>query len=221
MLMLAAGRRKGEFVPGLTLGFLGHPLVVVGVYLLFLVSIFLHGALIWRDSPQRLAAVFVGVAVLGMTLMCLRRGMLAPRVVVELRVEPNAGGRASFSTISNGRPAPAEVWLNYDDSEQHFAAASGEVLAFPSLRSARFQLPATPARELKVWVHRITPEGASGSLPARLTVYDGEERREVDLGQSGGQVVLRLNHEQSRLEVAFPASSPVSYPIPSQQGARV
>src|SRR5262245_11126787 len=28
MLMLAASRRKGEFVPGVTFGFLGHPLVV-------------------------------------------------------------------------------------------------------------------------------------------------------------------------------------------------
>jgi len=179
------------------------------VYLLFLVSIFLHGALIWRDPLQRTAAVLVGVAVLGMTLWCLRRSMLAPRMVVELRVDRNAGGRTSFSIISDGRPAPAEVWLNYDDGEQHFAAASGEVPAFPSLRSARFQLPATPARELKVWAHTITAEGTSGSLPARLTVYDGEERREVDLGQSSGQVVLRLNHERCRLEVAFPASPSV------------
>jgi amino acid permease len=221
MLMLAASRRKGELVPGLTFGFLGHPLVVVGVYLLFLVSIVLHGALIWRDPAQRLAALFVGVAVLGMTLLCLRRGMLAPRVVVELRVNLNAGGRATFSIISSGRPAPADVWLKYDDGEQHIAAASGEVPAFPSLQSATFQLPATSARELKVWAHTITPEGASGSLPARLTVYDGEERRAVDLGQSGGQVVLRLNHEQCRLEVAFPASSPVSQLLPLQEGVRV
>src|SRR5262245_47922491 len=56
ILMLAASRRKGELVPGLAFGVLGHPLLVVGVYLLFLVSIFLHGALIWRDPPQRLAA---------------------------------------------------------------------------------------------------------------------------------------------------------------------
>jgi hypothetical protein len=221
MLMLAASRRKGEFVPGVTFGFLRHPLVVVGVYLLFLVSIFLHGALIWRDPAQRLAALLVGVAVLGLTLLSLRRGMLASRVVVELRVDRNAGGRASFSIISNGRPAPAEVWLNYDNSEQHFAAASGQVPAFPSLRSARFQLPATPARELKVWAHMITSEGTSGSLPARLTVYDGEERRKVNLGQSGGQVVLGLNHERCRLDVAFPASSPVSQLLLLQEGVRV
>ena len=219
MLMLAASRRKGELVPGLTLDFLGHPLVVVGVYLLFLVGIFLHGALIWRDPPQRLAALLVGVAVLGMTLLCLHRGMLVPRVVVELRVDRNAGGRATFSIILSGRPAPAEVWLKYDDGEQHIAAANGEVPAFPWLRSATFQLPATPARELKVWAHAITPEGASASLPACLTMYDGEERREVDLGRSGGQVVLRLNHEPCRLEVAFPASSLVSYPVSSTEGA--
>src|SRR5262249_15330203 len=139
ILMLAVSRRKGEFVPGLTFGFLGHPLVVVGVYLLFLVSIFLHGALIWRDPPQRLAAFLVGVAVLGMTLVCLRRGLLAPRVVVQLCVEQGAGARATFSIISSGRPAPADVWLNYGDDKQHIVAAGGEVPAFRSIQSATFQ----------------------------------------------------------------------------------
>jgi amino acid permease len=219
ILMLAASRRKGEFVPGLTLGFLGHRLVIVGVYLIFLVSIFLHGALIWHDPLQRVAALLVGVTVLGMTLLCLRRGMLAPRVVVELRVERNAGERATFNIISSGRPAPVDVWLDYDDGEQHIAAASGEVRAFPSLQLARFQLPAAPARELKVWAHAITPDGISESLPVFLTVYDGDEQQVFDLGRSGGQTLLHLAHEFCRLEISFPV--PLSYPLRSQAGARV
>jgi hypothetical protein len=219
MLMLVASRRKGDLVPGLAFRFLGHPVVVVGVYLLFLVSIFLHGALIWRDPPQRLAALFVGVAVLGMTVVCLRRGMLARRLVVEVRVNQNAGGRAAFSILSSGRPAPADVWLNYDDDERHIAAASGEVRSFLSLRSATFQLPATPARELKVWAHAITPEGVSESLPVLLTMYDGDERREFDLGRSGGQTVIRLAQESRRLEMTFPA--PMRYPLRSEKAARV
>jgi hypothetical protein len=221
MLMLAASRRKGELVPGVTLGFLGHPLVVVGVYLLFLVSIFLHGALIWSDPAQRLAALLVGLIVLGMTLVCLRRGMVARRVVVELRVDRSAGGRATYSIISSGRPAPADVWLKYNDGEQHSVAASGKASAFRSLRSATFQLSATPARELKVWAHAITPEGISESLPMLLTVYDGDERREFDLGRSGGQKVLRLAQKSYRLEITFPTPTPASYALRPQEGARV
>lgn len=56
------------------------------------------GALIWHDPAQRLADERSGEAVVGMALMCLRRGMLAPRAVVELRVDQNADGRASFSS---------------------------------------------------------------------------------------------------------------------------
>src|SRR5262249_468013 len=87
---------------------------------------------------------------------------------LELRVDRNAGGRASFSIISSGKPAPADVWLKYDDGEQHIAAASGELPAFPSLQSATFLLPATPARELKVWAHTITPEAPPGACPRAL-----------------------------------------------------
>jgi hypothetical protein len=181
--------------------------VVVGVYLLFLVSIFLHGALIWRDPSQRLAAVFVGVAVLGMTLVCLRRGMLAPRVVVELRVNRNAGGRASFSIISSGRPALADVWLKYDDGEQHIAAASGEVRAFPLLQSATFQLPATPARELKVWAHAITLEGASEALPTRLDVRDGAQAHQIDLHHAGGQALVPLTDAAGAVQVTLSRSN--------------
>ena len=60
--------------------------------------------------------------------------------------------------------------------------ASGEVPAFRSLQSATFQRPATPARELKVWAHSITPEGVSESLSALLTVYDGDDRRKLISG---------------------------------------
>src|SRR5262249_52336908 len=131
----------------------------------------------------------------------------------------SAGGRATFSIISSGKPAPADVLLNYDDGQRHIATASGEVRAFLSLRSATFQLPATPARELKVWAHAITPEGISESLPVFLTVYDGDERREFDLGRSGGQTVIHLAHESCRLEMTFPA--PVSYPLPVEKSAWV
>jgi hypothetical protein len=160
--------------------------------------------------------LFVGVVVLGMAVVCVRRGMLAPRVVVELCVDRSAGGRATFSIISSGRPAPADVWLNYGDGEQHIVAARDEVPAFPSLRSATFQLSPTPAREVKVWAHAITPEGISESLSVLLTVYDGDERREFDLARSGGQTVLHLAHELCRLEITFPAPAPVSYRLGSR-----
>jgi len=206
MLMLAASRRKGDLVPGVAFRFLGHPLVVGGVYLLFLVSIFLHGALIWQDPAQRLAALFVGVAVLGMTFLCLRRGMLAPRIVVELRVERSAGERATFSVVASGRPVPADVCLQYDGGAQQSTAASGEVRAFASLQSLTFQLPATAARELKVWAHAISPDGSSEMLPVCLDVQAGAQAHRIDLRSCGGQAIVPLTGTPGAVQVTLSRS---------------
>src|SRR5205807_4388551 len=43
VLLLVASRRKGENVPGLVLPFLAHPLVVGGIYLVAVGTLFLHG----------------------------------------------------------------------------------------------------------------------------------------------------------------------------------
>src|ERR687885_168346 len=79
VLLLAASRQKGEYVPATVLRLLGHPVVLVGVYLLFAASLFVHGLVIWDQPLQRLAALGIGVAVLGLTLVVIRRGAPASR----------------------------------------------------------------------------------------------------------------------------------------------
>jgi len=220
VLLLIASRRKGEVVPGVVYRFLGHPLVTTGIYLLFLVSLFLHGLVIWENPVQRAAALAVGLLMLGATIAMARRGAFASRVVVELRedqrgrgLRPEAcpersrraqpEGQAAFAITAGGQPAMAEVRLGYADGEQRVRAATAEIPTFSALRYATFQLPATDARELKVWAHQITPEGNSESLPARLVVHCGGEKKEFDLKLSAGQVVLLLDGTACRLELTF------------------
>jgi hypothetical protein len=57
MLMLAASRRKGDYVPAFIWRFLGHPVVGLGVYLIFWAGILLYGLVIWTDPIPRLAAL--------------------------------------------------------------------------------------------------------------------------------------------------------------------
>ena len=78
------------------------------------------------------------------------------------------------------------------------------------LRSVTFDLPATPARELKVWAHQINPEGHSEPLPARLEVRLGAETRQWDMSQSGGEALLPLNGAGCRVQVALRESGPPS-----------
>jgi amino acid permease len=229
VLLLIASRRKGEVVPGVVYRLLGHPLLVTGVYLLFLASLFLHGLVIWENPLQRAAALAVGLLMLGATIAMARRGAFASRVVVELREDrreqrlcpeaPSRGfvaspaerlsrgaqpeGWATFAITASGQPASAEVRLGYGDGERQIQTATGQVPRFSSLRYVNFHLPATQAQELKVWAHRITPEGGSEGLPARLEVHCDGEKREFDLKLSGGQVVLPLTGESCRLEITL------------------
>jgi hypothetical protein len=94
--------------------------------------------------------------------------------------------------MADGRPLVADVQIEYPDGPQTERAASGELAAFSSLRSVTFSLPPTPARELKVWAHRVTPGGDSEPLPALAELQCGEETRRVDLGLCGGQVLLPI-----------------------------
>jgi hypothetical protein len=103
VLLLVASRRKGERVPEAVYRFLGNPLLLAVIYVLYLASIFLHGLVIWSDPLQRAIALLVGVMVVGMTLAM--RGVLARRLVVELRQDED--GRALYSvTRTDGPPLP-------------------------------------------------------------------------------------------------------------------
>ena len=71
------------------------------------------------------------------------------------------------------------------------------------LRSVLFQLPATPARELKVWVHQSTAEGDSEALPARLEVGCGVERRRQDLNLAGEQVPVAIDGTPCQVQITL------------------
>jgi amino acid permease len=204
VLLLVASRRKGELVPEVIHRRLGHPVLLVGVYMLYLLILLFHGLVIWQNPAQRALGVFVGLLVLGVTINLIRQGGFAPRLVLELRDDQRRDGRSLFAITAGGQPLTADVWLGYGEGEQHVLAATGEVTDFASLRSTTFQLPATEARELKVWAHQITPEESAQCLPALLNVHCGNQEQEIDLQQSDGQVVLPISGEACRLEVTLP-----------------
>jgi hypothetical protein len=97
--------------------------------------------------------------------------------------------------------------LNYQAGEQHLQAASGDIPNFSSLRSVAFQLPPTPAKELKVWVHQLTPEDFSEILPARVSIHQGQEKQYFEVTSSGGQVVLPLDGQACRVEISLAKES--------------
>ncbi len=207
VLLLIASRKKGEIAPGIEYRFLGHPLLIAGIYLLYLTGLFLHGLVIWEDVAQRLVAIVVGGLMSGLTVMLAHKGVFSPRAVVELRDDQRERGQAVFAVTVGGRQTVADVRLGYTNKEHKIKASSGEIPVFSTLRYAMFQFPAADACEIKVWAHRITPEGNSESLPGLLQIQLGSDKKEFDLKLSAGQVVLPFDGTTCRLMIALPNSS--------------
>lgn len=197
VLLLFASRRKGERVPTAVYRFLGNPVLLTVIYVLFLVSILVHGLVIWTEPLQRVLAVLTSVMVVVMTI-AMRRAF-DRRTIVELREEDE---RAFFSVTESGRPAVADVRLEYPGDEHRLETAGDEIPAFPSLRRASFRTE-RGAGALKVWAHRITPEGNSEGLAGLLRVSQGDETRQFDLKLSNGQVVVPMVPGACQVDITF------------------
>jgi len=207
VLLLIASRRKGEIVPGVEYRFLGHPILTMGIYILYLTGLFLHGLVIWENLAQRLVAILVGGLMLGLTVVLAYKGVFAQRVVVELQDDQRNPGQAAFAVTIGGQQATAHVRLGYADGEQRIQAANGVISNFSALQHATFRLPVTEARELKIWAHRVTPEGYSESLSGVLHIRLGSEEKEFDLKSYAGQVISPLDGSTCQVMITLPGSS--------------
>jgi hypothetical protein len=201
VLLLVSSRRKGELVPGSSYRMLSHPLLLAGIYMLNLAGIFLHGLVIWQNPVQRIVALSVGVLMLAITVSIVRRGAFVPRAVVELREDWSQPGQAHLTVVSGGQPAAVQVRCEYREDEPSVQAAGGAIPAFDRLNRVVAQLPANSARELKVWAHRVSPEGRSESLPAAVEVGCAGETVQADLRLADGQALFPLGPGDCQVEI--------------------
>ena len=74
-----------------------------------------------------------------------------------------------------------------------YQAASGAIPDFTELCSAKFHVPGTKAQELRVWLHRVTPQGQSEHLPALVKVSSGKDIQEFHTDGAGKHLVFRLH----------------------------
>jgi hypothetical protein len=204
VLLLAASRRKGDRVPGVVYRGLAHPAFVVGICGLSLLNLVVHGLVIYRDPWSRLAALGCALAVLALAATMLRRGVFGMRCVVELREDLRDTGASTLTVTSVGRPLVTEIRLGRGDGEERFEAAAVPVPARDTLRYIAVSLPSGPARELKVWVHCVTADGTSETVPARAEVQCGPEVRRLDLALTGGHAVLPLGSGTCTVRITLP-----------------
>lgn len=200
VLLLAASRRKGDFVPGVVYRWLGHPFTLTVLYVLFAGSIFIYGLFIYQSPVERVLLIVVGLLVMGMTGVMLLRGALVSRVVVQLH-DDGAGTQSAFSIVASGKPLEARVVVN--GAAAH--SESGRLAPLKTLRSLVFELPAARARQLKVWVYQVSPEGNVKAVRARACIASDQGARDVDLDAAAG-VVMPITAAPVRVEIAIAPS---------------
>jgi amino acid permease/predicted transcriptional regulator len=205
VLLLVASRRKGDYLPRVVRRRLGHPVLLAGLYLLFLGGLLLHGLVIWKQPWLRAGALLVAAGIVAMTVRMLRQGTFRRRLNIEVR-DDQGRDQAFFTITANGREAPSHVTLEYGNGTRHLQTAAGEIPAFSSLRHVLFE-PRFAAkaqeipRELKIWVHRVTPEGDSDPIGGSVTVQTGGETKRFDIKLAKGRVVLPLTGATFRVDI--------------------
>jgi amino acid permease/predicted transcriptional regulator len=205
VLLLVASRRKGDYVPSVVSRALGHPVLLAGLYLLFLGSLLLHGLVIWREPWLRAGAALVAAGIVVMTVGMVRSGTFRPRLNIEVR-QDQSQGRTFFTVTANGRESTSHVTLQYSDGARHLETGDGEIPAFSSLRHAVFEPGLADReggipREVKIWVHRVTPDGESEAIGGSMTVQAGGTTRRFDIKLAKGQVSLPVTDATCQMDI--------------------
>ena len=209
VLLLVSSRRKGEYAVGTRYGLLGRPVVLAVVYLLFVGALFAHGLVIWDDPAERICALAAGLAMLVIPAVLTRGGAFARRLTLEVR-DDQRSGTAGFAFLAGERPVAGNVTLEYDEGEQRPEGLVGEIPTLGSLRRVVFKLRRAQEPspdQLKVWVHRVTPEGESESLPATARVSNGKPAEAADLSLSRGEAVFPFADAEPEVEITLRESA--------------
>jgi hypothetical protein len=197
MLLLAASRRRGDRVPAAWVHLLRGPISMSLVALAFFVGLLVQGFVIWQGPVERVAAALVSGLIVGLAGIAVRRGSFQPQAVVEIRREPS--GRGGFAVLVDGRPQGADVRIEQDGQERTMKGAQGEIDRFSQLRTLMFELPPSAARELRVWVHGVTPEGDSEAIASTVEITDRDGERQIDA--PSGSAVVPFDGGHSRLRI--------------------
>jgi hypothetical protein len=202
MLMLAASRRKGDYTPKLIFDFLGNPLVLIIVYLIYLGSVFAYGVFIWEDPIQRIMAISVGFVMLIVTYVVIRQGAFASRTVIELKVEASdPGERATLIIVEAGKPLIGTFKLVYANEECSIKGSEIEIPSYRQLKNICIEFSTPKSKEIKIWLHRVTPEGNSNAILAELRIKASDADKVIQPDLRSGQVIMPLTSPANRLEI--------------------
>lgn len=192
VLLLHSTRRRGERTPAVAYNVLGHPAMLAGIYTLFLLALVLHGTVIWQNLVAQGAAILAAIVVAALTISLVRRRAFAPRAVLELRQPAEPGSPVTIIVTDCGQRTPVEIRCATRSASGGMTDANGAVPNFAELETAMIHVPSSRSRQLKIWVHRVTPENDSEGLPAAIDLENGGQARRFELRSGGDPITIPL-----------------------------
>ncbi|HEY8170664.1 MAG TPA: hypothetical protein VIH24_06150 [Candidatus Limnocylindria bacterium] len=202
VLLVLAARRRGEYVPGSVIGFIGHPITAAVVSTVFLGAIVLHATVIWQDPLARALAAGVAALTAGLVVWILRGPAFRRAISIEIRdADRGSAVDPAYSVVVAGEPRSAEVRIT-DASGTIDASAPSGPIRLAGLQRATFTVTDPGARDLKVWAHHVTSDGESLPIAGSIELDGATER---SLGPGG---TLRTGVADGPVSITFrPAAS--------------
>jgi hypothetical protein len=157
----------------------------------FAANLFVHGFFIWQGPVERFVALAIGVGVLALPIVLIRTGAFSSRTVIELRQEADPDSEGSFAIVTSGRAVEANVRMEYAQYGTFCSSSAGSIADFSSLRRIQIRL-LDHAKELKIWVHRVTADGDSEGIPVRLTVASTGRTAGLELRSLASKAVVPI-----------------------------
>lgn len=199
VLMLAASRRKGEYAPGRVFRLFGNPVVLVGIYLLFLSGLIVYGLFIYRELLTRVPVLLVAAFIPFLTIWIVRNKGFSRRTAIELRWAGEKEGRSLFQIMSGGKPFEADISLIYGDRVKILRSSGGSLENANELKSAAFTIPVHGAEELKILAYSVTEDGSSSPLDSSVEVSGQGGTKCFDLKLTNGSLLMPIDGNSYRV----------------------
>ncbi len=191
ILLFAATRRKGEFVPIGAARWLSHPILLGAVYVLFVGMIFVYGVFIFQDTTTRVLIIGVGIATLLVSFLMWQRGAFASRLVILAQKDERNPRASNYAMVERGDYARAKVELEYATRVENFDAPRHEFI-WERLRALRVRVDTQRARQLKIWLLRFTSEGAVQGMNAHVEIQNAGRVENIELKETRAEASVPL-----------------------------
>lgn len=201
ILLLAATRRKGEFIPRGAARVFGNSIFLTVMYFLFIAIIFGYGMLIFQDALVRGLIIAIGIVTLAVTVLMLRRGAFVSRLVILIQRDESSD-RSRFSIVERGSPARAQVDLEYAKGAQGIHAAS-RAIVWDGLHALRVRIGVPKAGSVKMWGIKITKQGTLQGLNARVELLNGAHTEQIEWSETRAETSAPLNGSAFDTNISF------------------